>query len=155
MATQSVSKSREGPIWPLGAIAVPTPGTPVSIMSLVDAAKVNAPETQDQPGSPTAGQWEYTPRAWKILIQSGKATTHGIAVNTGNIYILIPGVQGAGNRDDYGAMIAYLPPSAATGQPSQLVLDTAALNRNIYSPYQIFIDADTAADGALVTLFIA
>ena len=143
MATQSVQKNRQGPDWALGLIAVVTPGTPVGIMSLVDSAGVN------DPGAATsATSDEYTPRCQQITFQSYNATTHGLAPNAGNIYICCKGVQGAGNRDDYGSIIAVLTP----GQTFSL--GSSALVCDVFSPYRYFLDADSAGDGALVTLYI-
>jgi hypothetical protein len=67
--------------------------------------------------------------------------------NTGNVYIVRYGDKGAGsgNRDDPGVMVAVLLP----GQT--LFLASAPANRNVYSPYRYYIDADNANDGALVT----
>ena len=148
MATQSVQKDYQGPDWPLGAIAVATPGTPVNIMSLVDSGNVAAPQTATS-YSATSAVPEYTVRAQKIIFQAVKAgASHGLANNTGNIYICRKGVQGAGNRDDYGSIIATIAPGAT------FVLEAAALDRNVFNPYRYSIDADNAADGALVTLII-
>jgi hypothetical protein len=144
MATQSVQKDREGPDWPLGLIT-PTINTPLSIMSLVDASNVNDPST---PTPGTSGSNEYTERAQQIIFQAYKPSGHGLQNNTGNIYIVRKGVQGAGNRDDYGSVVAVLTP----GQT--LVLASAALNRNVFNPYRYFIDADTQGDSCLVTLLI-
>jgi hypothetical protein len=144
MAIQSVQKDREGPDWPLGLIT-PTINTPLSIMSLVDATAVNDPST---PTPGTSGSNEYTERAQQIIFQAYKAAGHGLQNNTGNIYIVRKGVQGAGNRDDYGSVVAVLTP----GQT--LVLASAALNRNVFNPYRYFIDADTQGDSCLVTLLI-
>lgn len=148
MPTQSVMLDQFGPDWPLGMIVVATPGTPVSIMSLVDSASVNAPNTATTTG--TAGEYEYSPSVQQIIFQAVKAgASHGVQNNTGNIYIVRKGVQGAGNRDDYGAMVFSLAPGA------NLFLSSAPLERNVFSPYRYFVDADTAGDSALVTLIIA
>jgi hypothetical protein len=151
MATQSVEIDVNGPDWPLGMIAVVTPGTPVSIMSLVDPSAVNAPnQATSTPGTTTAGQFEYSPSVQQIAFLAVKAgASHGTQNNTGNVYIVRKGVQGAGNRDDYGAMVWALGP----GQ--NLFLSSAPLERNVFSPYRYYIDADTAGDSCLVTLLIA
>jgi hypothetical protein len=60
----SVCKDKQGPVWPLGNIIVAAAGTPVNIMSLVDASNVNQPET---PTPGTAGADEYTSRAQQII----------------------------------------------------------------------------------------
>jgi hypothetical protein len=146
MATQSVQKDKQGPDWPLGLIVVATPGTPVGIMSLVDPTGVNDPSTAT-PG--ISGADEYTVRAQQIMIQGFKAgASHGLANNTGNIYVVRKGVQGAGNRDDYGSIVATITPGLT------LFLASAPFNRNVWSPYRYFIDADNASDAALCMLII-
>jgi hypothetical protein len=150
MATQSVQKNKQGPIWPLGLITVASAGTPVSIMSLVDAALANAPESATSSTSA-----EYTERCYEIIFTACKAgASHGVQANAGNVYILMKGVQGNGNRDDYGSMIAALGQGAATVDYPKFKLTASALNRDVFSPYQIYIDADNVGDGVLVTLNI-
>ncbi len=144
MATQSVQKDRQGPDWPLGLIIVVTPGTPVNIMSLVDPSLVNDPAAATSSTSD-----EYTPRCQQITFQAyNGSAAHGLTPNTGNIYICRKGVQGAGNRDDFGSITEVLTP----GQT--LSLGSSALVKNAFSPYRYSIDADTASDGCLVTLYI-
>lgn len=151
--TASVGKDKQGPIWCLGNIAVATPGVPVGIMSLVDSPSVNAPES---PTPGTVGADEYTNRAYEIIFQACKAgASHGLAINTGNIYICKRGNgTGTGNRDDTGAIVATLPPGVSTTFPLIFRLTAASLNRNVFSPYEFYIDADNAADGCQVTLLI-
>ena len=152
MATQSVHKNRQGPIWPLGLVTVAAPGTPVNLMSLVDAAQVNAPGTATSTTSD-----EYAPRCYSITITACKAgASHGLQANTGNIYIMLKGVQGAGNRDDYGAMVGVLSPGLVSTNVlfPQIVITAAALNRDVFNPYDFYVDADNASDGCLVTLEI-
>lgn len=147
----SIQKDFNGPDWPLGLILCATPGTPVNIMSLVDPNSVDAPQTPT-PGTPGAN--EYTQRAYRINFQPCKAgASHGLAVNTGNIYIVRKGIpgQGSGNRDDTGSIIAVLPTAATLPIFS---LEAAPLNRDVFSPYRYFIDADNAGDGCLVTLLM-
>jgi hypothetical protein len=142
--TQSVMKDRQGPDWPLGAIAVATPGTPVGIMSLVDPTSVNAPET-----ATTTSSDEYTPLCQQIMFQGFKSNGGtGMVPNAGNVYIMRKGAAGAGNRTDFGAMVTVLLP----GQT--VFLASSARNRDTFSPYRYSLDADNAADGALVTLII-
>lgn len=140
----SVHQDRQGPVWPLGNVAVPTPGTYVSIMSLVDSTYVNAPET------PTgANVNEYTNRAQQILFQGFKAgaAPPKLATNTGNVYVVrVP--QGSGGRSDVGTVIAVIPPGGS------FILGSAALVRNVFNLYEYYIDADTAADGCQVTAII-
>jgi hypothetical protein len=141
----SVHQDKQGPVWPLGNIAVPTPGTPVRITNLVDSGNVNAPESTTSSTSD-----EYTVRAQQIIFQAYKAgaAPPRSGANTGNIYIVKKPLAGAGGVGDIGTVIATLAP----GQT--FILGSAALNRNVYSPYEFYIDADTALDGCQVTLII-
>jgi hypothetical protein len=139
----SVHQDRQGPDWPLGSIVVPTPGTPVSIMSLVDPTNTNAPES---PTSTTSN--EYAPRAQQIIFQAFKSSATP-PTNTTAIYIVRKGAGGgSGNRSDLGSIVAILSP----GQT--FVLSSAALNRDVFNPYRYFIDADTANDACQVTLLM-
>lgn len=142
---QSVSKNPQGPFWPLGLIKVPSPGTPVGIMSLVDPSSVNAPES-----ATSATSNEYTPRANQVVFQGMKpGASHGLVPNTGYVYILMKGVgAGSGNYDDQGVLIGVIPPGGSFS------LASAPLNRNTISPYEIYLDADVASEGATVLLII-
>ena len=144
MATQSIQKDIQGPDWPLGLIVVAAAGTPVPVMSLVDPSNAMAPNTPVSATNPT----QYTPRANQIMFQGMRAGSHGLQNNQGNVYIMRQGVQGAGNRDDYGSMVMCLVP----GQT--VFLAAAAVSNDVYSPYRYFIDADNNSDGVLATLFI-
>lgn len=147
----SVQQDWNGPDWPLGSIIVATPGTPVSIMSLVDAANANAPGTPTPPipNSATRPSNEYTVRAQQIWFEGYKQDTHGLQMNSGNVYIVRRGVGGgSGNRDDYGSIVKILAPGESW------YLGSAALNRNVFSPYRYYIDADNADDACQVTLLI-
>jgi hypothetical protein len=141
----SVFVKPQSVFWPLGNIVVATPGTPVSPMSLVDSANTNAPETATN--TLTA---EYTWRCQELFFQGYKAGGAGtkLVANTGNIYIIMKPLAGAGGAADTGVVIAVIP----SGQSFSLA--SAALNRNVFSPYEILIDADTAADGCQVTMKI-
>jgi hypothetical protein len=143
----SVQQDWNGPDWPLGFIDVATPGTPVGIMSLVDPSSVNSPSS---PTPGTADANEYTQRAQQIIFQAMKpGTTHGTQNNTGNVYIVrVAQGSGTGNRDDYGSIVKTLVPGET------FILASAALNRNVFSPYRYRIDADNAGDGAFVTLLM-
>jgi len=140
----SVQQNPQGPVWPLGSVVVASPGTPVRITSVVDPNNVNAPET-----ATTSQSDEYTRRCYGIFFQAYKAGgSHGLAVNTGNIYIIQKGGAGSNNRDDTGSILFVLLPGQTW------TLDCAALNRNALTPYQYYIDADNANDAAQVTLLI-
>src|SRR3974390_540554 len=123
MAVQSIQKDREGPDWPLGLIT-PTINTPLNIMSNVDSTLANDP-ANPTPG--TTGANEFTERCQQIVFQAFKAGGHGLQNNAGNIYIMRKGAGGAGNRDDYGSMVACLTP----GQT--FVIASASLDRNVFS----------------------
>jgi hypothetical protein len=143
----SVHQDRQGPLWPLGNIVVVTPGTYVSIMSLVDSAFANAPETATKYGG-TSG--EYTMRAQQIIFQAYKAglAPPKLTYNTGNIYIVKRALTGAGGVSDVGTVLQALIPGQTWS------LGSAALNRNVFSLYELYIDADTANDGVQVTAII-
>jgi hypothetical protein len=144
--TQSVMQDKQGPTWPLGAIAVATPGTPVGIMSLVDPSSYNAPETATVAGQSA----EYGGAlCQQIMFQGFKSNAGtGMVPNVGAVYIMRKGAGGGlGNRTDYGAMVAVINP----GQT--IFIASAPRNRDTFSPYQFFLDCDSAGDGALVTLF--
>jgi hypothetical protein len=144
----SVQKNPYGPAWGLGAIVVPTPGTPVNIMSLVDSGNVNAPETPIGPGTQAGG--EYTPAAHKIFYQGVHpgAGNNGMVYNTGMAYLCVKGAGGAGNRADSGSILAVIPPGGAGSWPA------GEQERNTISPYKFYIDVDSANDGALLSLAI-
>lgn len=143
----SLHKDTNGPDWPLGLITVAASGTPVGIMSVVDAASVNAP------GASAAASAEYAVRAFEITITAVKSVGP-VVLNTGAIYILrAPAGGGTGNKTDSGTVVAILQPGVATALQS-FVLRAAPFNRNIYNPYRYFIDADTTGDGAIVTLSV-
>lgn len=142
----SVHNDKQGPDWPLGYINVVTPGTPISIMSLVDPTSLNDPATAT-PGSP--GTDEYTVRAQQIMFQGFKPDVNGMQMNTGNVYLVRKAQgTGTGNRNDYGDIVLVIPPGAT------VFLASAPLNRNVYNPYRYRLDADVASEGALVTLII-
>lgn len=141
----SVNYDIQGPDWPLGVIVVTTPGTPVNIMSLVDPTNSNAPGT---PVS-TTNKRQYTARCNQIFFQGlKKGVSHGLVNNVGLIYVVREGVGGAGNRDDYGAIVVALAP----GQT--FVLEAPAVEGDVFGPYRYSIDADNANDAAVVTLIV-
>lgn len=147
--TVSVQKDPHGPDWPLGVIAVPTPGTPVSIMSLVDGTNVNDPTTATPPATGSTSSDEYTRVAQQIIFQAYKAgaAPPRMGANTGNIYIVRKSV-GAGGVNDVGSVVVTL-------QPGQtFILGSSAMVRNAFSLYRYFIDADTALDACSVTAII-
>lgn len=142
----SVLQDRQGPDWPLGFVKVATPGAPVNVMSVVDPTNVNAPETATE-----AGSNEYTPRAQRMMFMGYQPSAGAAAYipNTGNVYIIRkPSSAGVGGKGDSGVLVKILAP-AETWE-----IDAAALNRNTFSPYRYSLDADTANDGAMITLFI-
>lgn len=150
----SVHQDKQGPIWPLGNVIVAVAGTPVRITSLVDSAAANAPETAV--GGPTVSGSggvgdEYTTRAQQIIFQGVKAGAAPPALtnNAGLIYILKRAAAGGtGNKTDLGTVIAVIAPGGT------FTLGSAALNRNVFNPYEYFVDADTSGDACQVTLVI-
>jgi hypothetical protein len=143
----SVHKDKQGPDWPLGSIVVTAPGTPVSIMSLVDPGSVNAPES---PTPGTVGADEYTAVAQQIVIGGFKAGAGPpkLASNVGNVYLVRKPLAGAGGSGDVGTIVLTVPPGTTA------VLGSAALVRNVFNLYRYFIDADNANDAAQVTALI-
>ena len=117
-------------------------------MSLVDPTNLNAPET---PTSFGGSSQEYTVRAQQISFQAYKAggAPPKLTANTGNIYIIVKPLTGAGGVTDVGTVLWVLTPGQTWN------LGSSARNNNVYSPYEIFIDADTALDGCQVSLNIA
>lgn len=141
-----VQKNPQGPFWPLGNLAVGTPGTPVNMMSLVDSTLKGEPGTVTASGVP-----EYTVRCNQIIIQGMKSNGgNGLTNNTGNIYVIQKGSPspGTNNRSDLGAIIL----TVTTGLTG--VLAVSPQNRNGFDPYMLWIDADNATDGAQITLVI-
>ena len=136
----SVHRDRHGPDWPLGSIVVAAAGTPVSIMSLVDAANANDPST-----ATTSASDEYTVAFGTIIVQGFKSSAPMVA-NVGNLYLIRKGVGGgSGNRADQGVIVLIIPPGG-TG-----TLGAAALVRNVFNPYRYFLDADNSGDAGQVT----
>lgn len=145
----SVLQDRHGPDWPLGFIKVVTPGTPVSIMSVVDPTSVNSPSS---PTPGTAGAQEFTVRANQIIFMAYHpgAQPPAAAANTGLAYILrAPSSGGTGNKTDSGVIVKILQPGET------FVLAPAATVEDVWGPYRYFVDADTANDGVWVTLVIS
>ncbi len=139
----SILQDRQGPDWPLGFISVATPGTPVGLMSVVDPNSYNAPNT---PTGPLVN--EYTVRAQQIIFMGFKpGASHGWVLNTGNIYVLRKGA-GSSNYADTGVLVKVVVPGET------FYLASAPQVTDVFSPYRYYIDADTAADGAMATLLI-
>ena len=127
-----------------------TAGTPVNIMSRVDANNNNAPGT-----AANGTNAEYTPRCHRIVFQGYKpgSSNNGMVVNSGLVYILRslgPSNQNSGgpqNRTDSGAMIYVL------GAGNSLTIECDQIDRATMSPYRYSLDSDNNNDGALVTLY--
>jgi hypothetical protein len=144
MALSVLQDRKSGPDWPLGNIIVVTPGTPVSIMSLVDSALYNAPETATLPQSD-----EYSVLCQQVIIQGFKGNGGvGLVPNAGNLYLCRKGAAGLGNRTDYGAIVQVILP----GQT--VIWASAAPNSNQFTPYRYYLDADNAGDAGQITLLI-
>ena len=140
----SVHKSYQGPLWPIGSVAVATPGTPVNMMINVDATLSGDPGVIAGIG---LGVPEYTVRAQQIIIGGFKVSGSSFANNSGNIYVILKG-NGTNNRTDSGCIVLIVP-AGSTG-----VIASAPLNRNVFDPYLLWIDADNAGDSAQITLVI-
>jgi len=142
----SILQDRYGPDFPLGFLKVATPGTPVGVMSVVDPNNYNAP------GTPTSkNSDEYTFNCQSLIFMGYQPTGSSPAYqpNTGNVYIVRkPAGGGSGGAADSGVLVKVLAP-AETWE-----LSAAALNRNSFSPYRYYIDADNANDGAMVTAVV-
>jgi hypothetical protein len=159
----SVVKAFYGPLWPLGIIVVGTSGTPVGIMSLVDAGSYNAPETASTAGGldpyPQL-QAEYANCAAYDVIITPMKSVGPVVANTGSIYVVMYPLRtgsGAGNKTDSGAIVLTIPPInfASTGAPQPYHLSTCISGfQSKFNPYNLYLDADNSADGALVTLMI-
>ena len=140
----SVQKNRTGVVWPLGFIRVASPGTPVSLMSLVDSANVNAP------GVPTSNlSSEYSPAARGLGLQAFLPNNNnsGMQPNAGNVYLLVPAAGGNGNLTDFGSMVKILPSGSDFYYPPE------GCGVDLFNPYGLFIDADVAGDGVLAVLY--
>jgi len=113
-------------------------------MSLVDPNSVNAPETLTSTLS-----YEYTIRAQQIVFQAYRAGASAkLQTNTGYIYVVMKNTTGNGGTTDIGIVVATL----QTG--TTFTLTSSSLNRNVFNPYEFYIDADNASDGAMVTLIM-
>ena len=141
---QSVQKNRTGVVWPLGFVKVTTPGTPVCIMANVDANNVNAP------GVATSNlSAEYSPAARGLGIQAFLPNNNnsGMQPTTGNIYLMVPAAGGNGNLTDFGSMVKII----TSG--SDFFFPPEGCGVDLFNPYGLFLDADVAGEGALVTLY--
>ena len=141
-----------GPFWPLGNIVVPTPGSSVCVMSLVDANNNSAPETVSGGGGPGAAAqtgFATTPVFHTLRVQGLKAgaNNNGLVNNSGNIYICY-GTANTNNRNDYGCVIQQV------GAGVAVEIRLLEVDRDSGSPYRFRIDADTANDAAQCTLII-
>lgn len=144
MANSLFNNKASGPFWPLGNIVVPVPGTPVGIMSLVDPTSKWDPSTPTSAANPDG----FTVRTQQIYFAAYKAGggPPRLVVNTGIIYVVLKPLQANGASSDTGNIIKQLIPGET------FYLGSAPMNRNVFGPYQLFIDADTANDGCQVTL---
>lgn len=148
----SIHRDINGTDWPLGNIIVAAAGTPINIMSLVDATLSAAPEQPVQSGLAPIFEPEFQVRFFTILFQALKAGAGppSLANNTGIVYIIRKAAAGGtGNATDKGVIIKALVPGENFSLPS------LANSFNIYNPYRYFIDADTNADACQVTGFVA
>jgi hypothetical protein len=113
-------------------------------MSIVDANNVNAP------GVPTSNlSSEYSPACRGLGLQGffPNANNSGMQPNVGNIYLMVPAAGGNGNLTDFGSMVKVI----ASGSDFFYPPENAGVD--LFNPYGLFLDADVAGDGALVTLY--
>ena len=151
--TDSIQRDPRGPDWPLGFIGVAVAGTPVGIMSLVDASSVNSPNTLVPPtsGATPALTLGFSPSCHQIMFQALKPGVGNIGtrLNTGLVYVVRVGkTPGTGNREDMGSIVKTLTPGETW------VLSSNPANGDTFSPYRYRIDGDNVGDGAFVTLLI-
>ena len=140
----SVLKNRSAPVWPLGFIGVVTPGVPVSIMSLVDPSNNNAPGTAT---GPNVDEYPWTAIAISFQCYKPGAGNNGMVPCTGPVYLLTnPSSGGSGNRSDSGCMLKVFQPTGDYAYPT-------GVSGLVFSPYNLFIDADNAGDGVLALLY--
>lgn len=139
----SVLNQRGGPEWPLGVVVVANNGTPVSIMTNVDANNVNAPGSAS---NNLTSEYTTTCRAiWFTGMHQD--ANNNMQPNTGNVYVLVPpSANGSGNKSDAGCMVMVVAPGVTAPLPLSLASDVR------FSPYRYKIDADVNGDGALVVL---
>jgi hypothetical protein len=146
----SKQQLRGQPVAPIGFVPVPSPGTPVSLMSVLDPSNNNAPTTATGPQTtPYGSRLEYPTSCRGIAFQGYKQGGNGSPVfNAGAVYIMVAAAGGgSGNNIDMGAMIKVLQP----GQDFFYPPPDANLDR--FSPYYLYLDADNAGDGALVVAY--
>ena len=155
----STLKNIYGPLWPLGLIVVATKGTPVSIMSLVDATSANAPETASTAAglqTTTTGMYEYASCAAYDILLTPMKSVNPVVANTGAIYVVMYPLRtaGTGNNADPGVLVMTIPPfTAGTLTPVHLSSTVGRLSSH-FNPYNLYLDSDNNSDGAIVTLLI-
>lgn len=147
----SVYKSLRGSAVPLGFVQVSNSGTAVPLSKNIDANNGNAPGTVfPNPPQFPGSQTEFSPsfRSFNIFGWQPAANNNGMQLNSGNIYLLAaPAGNGSGNRSDSGAMLAIIPPGGQyTYPPSGAHFDR-------FSPYTLYLDADSNNDGGLVVAY--
>jgi hypothetical protein len=146
----SVQKLRGAAVTPLGFVKVTTPGTPVCIMNNLDPANNSSPKTATGPYlGPYGADVPYSPAMRGFGFQGFKQNADNtVSPNTGNVYILVaPAGVGSGNNQDTGAMVKVLPSGYDYFYPPE------GANIDRTSPYFLFLDADTAGDGAIVVAY--
>jgi hypothetical protein len=143
----SILQDRSGSNWPLGFVEVVTPGVPVRLTVNVDPNNNDAPETPTAPGG-VAGM-RPTPTCNQIILHGYKPTGqggHGLIPNTGRVYILRkPTAAGSGNYDDMGVIVGVIEP----GGGAYSLPPSGGMPLTSLSPYQFYLDADVAGEGAI------
>lgn len=142
--SNSILADIQGPDWPLGSVAVATPGTPVGLMSVADPTSKWAPGTAVDP---LVGLPGYTVRGYRLVMYGYKNSGTTWVANTGNVYLLRKG-SGSSNRSDSGVLVEVIPTAG------RVVIEGVSLVKDWCSPYRYFVDADTAADALTAVLWI-
>ena len=147
----NVLKNKWNSFWPVGLVTVAASGTAVGLMSVVDSGNVNAPGTAtpatNSALNPSSTSDELTVTCQQIIFRAVKSVAP-VVENTGAVYILIKGGASTVNKSDSGSLLMVLQPGQS------FTLGSAALNRNVFSPYDILVDADNNNDGVIATLMV-
>ena len=135
----TVIQDFSGPDIPLGAVLVPTPGTPVQLTFTIDPTGLYAPDKSNISGGKLYPPLRFQQIIFYAYILNPAGGAHGMIKNTGRVYIHRKG----GSRDDTGLVVAILEPGAT------FFLASAPKIGDTFSPYRYWIDSDSANDGVI------
>jgi hypothetical protein len=126
------------PFWPIGKVSVVAAGTPVGLL-----------DAFTPPGGSAGGLKAVNNGGLKLRVSSILFTVLGlITVNTGYVYIGFKGMNKA-----TGAGVVFALPAAAAGVTNWFTLPSVGWGgANEVCPEDLFLDADTSGNSALVTL---